>query len=246
MKKFFSTCILFAISVYQLQAQSIIVNYKDYTIDKNKTGIDSSFNQFLLPYTDSIHRSMQQVIGFSIYGMMKKQPESSLGNFMADAMKIIIEKKLNKKIDAAFINYGGIRSYLPKGNITIGNMFELMPFDNMIVLQQVSGKILKEFLNKIAEEGGWPLTGISFEIKNKTAVKVYVNNEPLNEMATYTIANSDYIANGGGGCSMLKGISYTSTGYLVRNALIDYTMMLTTQNKPIDTTIKHRITNSNE
>ena len=80
---------------------------------------------------------------------------------MTNAMKIMAEKKFETHVDAAFINYGGIRSYLPKGDITIGRIFELMPFDNLIVLQEIKGDTLLSFLNFIAERNGWPISGIS-------------------------------------------------------------------------------------
>jgi len=225
-------------------AQGIIINYKDYKIENNRK-TDSVFVQFLAPYADSIHHSMQMVIGFSLNGMTKKQPESNLGNFMADCMKQMAERKFNKKIDAAFVNYGGIRNYIPKGDVTIGAMFELMPFDNLIVLQEISGKILQQFLNKTAEKGGWPLSGITMGIKDKKAVNVLVNNKPLDESATYIIANSDYIANGGDDCMMLKGIKTESLGYIFRDALIEYAMLFTQQSKSIDVKTENRIVFAN-
>ena len=75
---------------------------------------------------------MNTVIGFSTIGLTKKLPESGLGNLIADAMKEMAQKKYATKVDAAFVNYGGIRSYIPKGEITIGKIFEIMPFDNLI------------------------------------------------------------------------------------------------------------------
>jgi 2',3'-cyclic-nucleotide 2'-phosphodiesterase (5'-nucleotidase family) len=225
-------------------AQDIIINFKDYKIDNSQT-VDSTYIQLLAPYADSIHHSMQKVIGFSLYGMTKKQPESGLGNFMADGMKLMAEKKFNRIIDAAFVNYGGIRNYIPKGDVTIGAIFELMPFDNIIVLQEINGKMLQQFLDKTAEKGGWPVSGITLSIKNKKAVNVLINNKPLDENATYIIANSDYIANGGDDCFMLKKMKQLSVGYLFRDALIEYVMLLTQQSKSIDTKTENRIIYAN-
>jgi 2',3'-cyclic-nucleotide 2'-phosphodiesterase (5'-nucleotidase family) len=60
-------------------------------------------------------------------------------------MRIMAEQKFGKKVDAAFINYGGIRSYIAKGEITVGKIYELMPFDNLIVLQDLKGAVFKSF-----------------------------------------------------------------------------------------------------
>ena len=110
------------------------LSYDQYRMENPKQ-VDTTMLNWLKTYKDSLGKTMNAVIGFSLYGLTKKQPESGLGNYMADAMKAMAEQKFNTTIDAAFVNYGGIRSYIPKGNVTIGTMYELMPFDNLIVLQ---------------------------------------------------------------------------------------------------------------
>ena len=241
-KKIFVCCIFFLAGFNTLStAQKIEVSYKDYVVQP-VVGRDSSFINFLSSYKDSISRSMNEVIGFSLHGLYKHQPESALGNFMADAMKEAAEKVFATKVDVAFINYGGIRSYLPKGDITKGRLYELMPFDNLIVLQQMKGGILLRFLHHIAEEGGWPAAGLTMTInKDKQAVYVMINGKPLDEEQTYTVANVDYIANGGSNCSMLKAIPQLSKGYLLRDALIEHVIAFTKQGKSIDAQIQYRM-----
>ena len=224
--------------------QTSVIEFKDYTIDK-QIKVDSSFITMLSPYADSIKHSMNTVIGFSITGLTKHQPESTLGNFMADAMKIMAEKKFNKKIAASFVNYGGIRSYIPKGDITVGTVYELMPFDNLIVLQEISGKILQQLLDKTAASGGWPVAGITLTIKGKKAVNVLIDDKPIDENAKYVIANSDYVANGGDDCSMLKGIPVQNINYLYRDALIEYILFITKQGKPISVKTENRVVYAN-
>jgi len=144
------------------------------------------------------------------------------------------------------MNQGGIRSYIPKGNITVGKIFELMPFDNLVVLQDVKGSVLQEFLDKTAGEGGWPVsTGITMSIKEKKAVQVLIGGKPLDANATYTIANSDYVANGGSDCEMLRKIPKMDKGYLFRDALLEYVAELTKQGKPVESKIENRVTNVN-
>ncbi|MBC7650835.1 MAG: 5'-nucleotidase C-terminal domain-containing protein [Deinococcales bacterium] len=222
-------------------AQTFGVSYGTYRID-DYTKKDSALVTLLAIYKDSMNKTMRTVLGFSTDGLTKKQPESGLGNFMTDAMKTMAEKKFEKHIDAAFINYGGIRSYLPKGDITIGKIFELMPFDNVIVLQDIKGDTLLSFLHFIAERNGWPVSGISFTMNNRKATNILVNGKPLDTTATYTIANSDYIANGGDDVKMLKGIPQINKGYLVRDALIAYTIFITEKGESIDAKTEKRIT----
>lgn len=238
--------LLFIVFLFQHSfSQKINVAYKNYKIEKPARQ-DSALLQLLIPYADSLDKTMSRVIGFSVRGMAKRQPESALGNFITDCMKEMATQKFNSKVDAAFINFGGIRSYLPKGDITLGKMYELIPFDNVIVLQQVKGEVIKQFLDKTAENGGWPLSGITMAIdKNKKAVNVMIDGKPLDENTTYIIANSDYIANGGSECDMLRGIPPINIGYLLRDALIGYVEMFTKMGKPVDCKTENRIVYAN-
>ena len=225
--------------------QSTSLSFRDYRIEKQNT-VDSGLVKMLQPYATTMNASMNKVIGFASINLNAKQPESGLGNFMADCMKLMAEKKFNRKVDAGFINQGGIRSYIPKGNITVGKIFELMPFDNLVVLQEVKGSVLQRFLDKTAADGGWPVsTGLTMDIKEKKAVQVQIDGKLLDENATYIIANSDYVANGGSDCEMLRKIPKLDKGYLLRDALIEYVTELTKQGKPVDSKIENRVTNVN-
>ncbi len=227
-----------------IKSQNISVSYSGYPIDGN-TKKDSTMTAFLSGYRDNVSKSMGTVIGFSVSGLTKHQPESGLGNFMADAVKTMGEQVFNLPIDAAFINYGGVRSYIPKGDVTLGTIFELMPFDNFLVIQKVKGDSLLLFLNHIASRNGWPLSGITMGIKDKMAVDVLVNGKPLSTDSTYTIANSDYIVNGGDNTNMLKVFPQITRGYLIRDALIAYVKQMTEQGKPIDAKTEKRIVYAN-
>jgi len=235
---FISICIL---ASCKPQQQVTTVSFKGYKIEKQHNR-DTTVLTMLAPYSDSINKTMNMVIGFSTRGLTKKQPESELGNFMADCMRLMAEQRFGKKVDAAFINYGGIRSYIPKGEITVGKIYELMPFDNLIVLQEVKGSIFKKFLLKVADRGGWPLSGLTMKIKEKKPEQILIDGKPIEDDAVYIIANSDYIANGGDDCDMLKALPQLNNGYLLRDALIAFIQQITKQGKPIDWKLEGRVT----
>ena len=219
------------------------VQYKDYKVDNVQT--DSSLQSFLQPFADSVNRSMNGVIATLAVDLEKKQPEGSLGNLMVDAMKAIAEKSYATSVDAAFVNYGGIRLPSVKaGVITKGKVFELMPFDNIVVLQKLSGKLFKQFLDHVASRGGWPVAGITMQIKNGKAENVLINGKQLDVNAVYTIANSDYVANGGDQCDMLRPIPQMNNGLLLRDALIEYFTVFTKAGKQITVTTENRVTNA--
>lgn len=239
----FGTLVLFFACSQKLQTNS--VDFVDYQISKSAP-VDSAMVRFLNPYGQQMQATMGKVIGVSKLGLSKKQPESPIGNFIADAMKAAAEKVFNKKVDAAFVNYGGVRSYFPKGNITIGLVYELMPFDNLVVLQQLKGTLLQQLLDKTAVDGGWPISGISMEIKDKKAVHILIDGKPLDPSATYTIANSDYVANGGSDCPFLKPIPQENKGYTLRDAFIDQIQLMTAAGKTIDAQLENRVTISKD
>lgn len=209
------------------------VNWRDYRVSSATTE-DSVLVRYLQPFSDSINLTMNSIIAEVAETLEKKQPDGSLGNVLTDALLAMAEKGFNTKVDAAFINNGGIRlPVLPKGSLTVGKVYELMPFDNVIILQQMSGRQLKGFLDHISKRGGWPVSGLTYDIKNDMAVNVKINGRLLNEEATYTISNSDFIANGGDDCVMLKTIKQLNKNILMRDAFIDYFKELNANGKKI-------------
>jgi 2',3'-cyclic-nucleotide 2'-phosphodiesterase (5'-nucleotidase family) len=243
--KFYTLFIALQCLVIVAFTQNLKVSVGNYRVDGNAKK-DSAVSALIKSYKSNINNTMNTVIGFSVDGLTKKQPESGLGNFMTDAMLLMAEKKIGIKVDGAFINYGGVRGYIPKGDVTIGSIFELMPFDNLLILQTISGDSLQAFLNHVASRNGWPISGITFTIVNKMATNILVNGQPFDSAKTYTIANSDYIINGGDDVKMLKTFKQINKGYLIRDALIDYVKMQTEKGKSIDAKTEKRIVYGNE
>lgn len=249
---FLSLCCLVILSlscktVYQPQS----VSYKDYRLTPAGKK-NAAVAEMLQPYSDSVNKSMNDVVAVSASELVKNQPEGTLGNVLADAMLLKAKQSYKTGIDAAFVNYGGIRlNAIPAGNITRGKIFELSPFDNIIVLLKLKGKLFQEFLNHISGRGGWPAAGVQWQIKSaaagqtgKKAVNVLINGKPIDENATYTIAVADYVANGGDDCVMLKTVPQINNGYLFRDAVLEYMTDMNKQGKKIVATIENRVTNA--
>jgi len=224
--------------------QSQSLQYKGYRINDTQQQ-DSAVLAFLKPYSDSVNSSMNAVVGIAEMSLEKKQPEATLGNFMVDAFLIMSREKYNTEVDIAFVNFGGIRlTQLPAGNVTRGKIFELMPFDNLLILQKIKGSVLQQLLDLTADKGGWPMAGLTMQIKDKKAVNVIIGGKPIDPDRVYTIANSDFIANGGDNADMLRPIPQITNGYLMRDAIFDYISKLKSQGKNITATIENRVTNA--
>lgn len=239
---FFSYIVLLAAgfgcrAIYQSQT----LQYKTYPVAA-KQSADPLVNNLIKPYADSVNKSMNDVVGYTEQDLSKTRPESTLGNFMADAFFYMAKIKYKVPIDVAFMNYGGIRlTMLPAGEVTRGKIFELMPFDNLLILQKMKGDVLQQFLDLVAEHGGWPVAGLTMKIKDKKAVDVMIGGKPLDTEKVYTTVNSDYVANGGDKAEMLKKIPQITNGYLMRDALFDYIEELKKQGKKINAETEGRV-----
>jgi len=216
------------------------VEYDGYRVNVAK--VDSSLVSLMMPYHDSIHKVMNANLGTAVKTLHKKQPEGTLGNFMVDAMLHMARQKFGVPVDVAVMNYGGIRlPELQKGPVSRSRIFELMPFDNLLVIQKLNGKALQQFFDLIAEHGGWPIAGATMQIRDKKAVNVLIGGEPLQDLRMYTVANSNYIAEGGDDAYMLKNTPYVNINYLIRDAIIDY---IRQKGNLIDAQLENRIRNA--
>ncbi|MFN8296347.1 MAG: 5'-nucleotidase C-terminal domain-containing protein [Chitinophagales bacterium] len=208
----------------------------------NSVKEDASVKTYYKPFKDSLDKIMKVPLAVLAEDLTKKQPESTLGNLMADMLKVKTEEYYGQKIDIAVLNYGGIRvPSLTKGTLMIEHAYLLMPFDNYLTVQILSGQQLNDFCDSIAMKNGWPVSGISFQIKNGKAINILVNKEPIDLSKKYHLATNDYLSNGGDGMAMLKNIPQIQTGKLFRDAIIEYWKAETKSGKKISATLENRI-----
>jgi 2',3'-cyclic-nucleotide 2'-phosphodiesterase (5'-nucleotidase family) len=215
--------------------------YEDYQITAQQPK-DSFLVALMKPYKDSVLKNMSEVVGVAKQPLLRKQPEGTLGNFVADAVLFEARQKFSVPIDMAVVNDDGLRiDRIAAGNVTKWDIFNVMPFENMMVVQKIKGDVLQLFLDLIAADKGWPVAGIRMQIQNGKAVNVWVGNKPLENDKLYTVVNSDYIANGGKNAFMLKSIPQQNMGYLIRDALFDYIKI---NDKKLVANLENRISNA--
>jgi len=231
-------CFLFSCSPRQMLVTSH--TEQQYAINKSEVQ-DSSITALLRPYKKGVDTQMDVVLGHTDIPLTKAQPESTLGNFLADAT-LRAGKNVDPKVEAAVGNYGGIRiPYIAPGAITRGKIYELMPFDNMLTIIEISGSDLLKFCDHIAAYRGWPVSGLRFMIKDKKADSVLINGVPVNTARYYKIAVNDYIANGGDNCDVLKQQKKRNTTVFIRDALIQYLSSLEREGQPLHPVLDQRI-----
>ena len=206
---------------------------------------DTSDVNFMLPYKNQVDAIMEKIIGESETALEKNSPEGLLGNFATDAcMQTLANQLKDEKIDFCFLNNGGLRTPMPKGKWKMGNVFELMPFENELVLVYVNGKAVIELCDFIAAKGGMPVSGISMEIKAGKAQNILIKNLPIENEKKYCILTSDFLANGGDKLTMLAAAEKKVPGIKVRDAILSYIESQTTIGKTISVKLEGRITNA--
>ena len=209
-------------SVYHLQS----VSTKNLTNNQDLVSSDNQIITLYTPFKDSIDKEMQKVIAISETELVKGKPESYLTNFISDLLleegkRISAEKKWNFIPDVSYQNYGGLRVPLPKGEITIGNIYELMPFENEIVFLNLTGIQMTVFLDQIAAKGGDSVSGVKFGIKGGKAVHVLINGAPPDPEKTYWLVTNDYVAEGGDEQSVLtQRLQFEGSGEKIRDVII--------------------------
>lgn len=190
---------------------------------------DSATHAILAPYKLSLDSVMNAVVGQTAFALPKEpgKVETLLGNFVADAClsrgNAMYHPADGLPAQVCVLNNGGLRASLPAGSITRGNVFELMPFDNEIVVVTISGKKMWDLVRFCCASGGVPVAGVNIGMKpDKTPGTVLIGGMPFDSTKTYKVMTSDYLANGGDKMGFLKDpIQQEKTGYLIRNAILD-------------------------
>ncbi|CAH0335603.1 Mannosylglucosyl-3-phosphoglycerate phosphatase [Flavobacterium sp. CECT 9288] len=197
----------------------------------DKQGTNPEIENFVKPYREHINKDLDSVLAFCPETLDKSNGkwQTKIGNLMADVTllrgNIVFQAREKKKIDICILNSGGIRSILPKGNVTARTAFEIMPFENSLVVIALKGEQILEMVTFfIAEKKPHPLAGITFTIDaNNNPKNIMVQGNPLDANTTYYVGTNDYLANGGDNMNFFKkGIQKFDLEYKLRNILIDY------------------------
>lgn len=205
---------------------------------------DSAVLRLITPYKKQIDESMNKVIGRAAKELRceRTDVESSLGNFIVDLLQHQTAKLYHLPLDLCIVNNGGLRVPIGQGNITVGNIFELMPFENEIVVLTLTGKDLLEIL---AFEAHYRKTSFSnTELRFTTEgqlVSAKIGGNKLAIEKTYKLVTYDYLANGGDGMNCLKGLAKEPMGVTVRTLILQHIEELNKAEKMADGNIEGRV-----
>lgn len=207
----------------KVEAKQIAITEKENQV--------TEIENFIKPYREHINSDLDSVLAYCPETLDKKAKnwQSTIGNMMSDVIlrrgDIVFKARENKNIDICLLNHGGIRAILPKGNVTARNAFEIMPFENTMVVIALKGEQILEMVNYfISEKKPHPLSGITFTIdKENQPLHILVQAKPLDNDKIYYVGTNDYLSNGGDNMNFFKkGIATYDLDYKLRNILIDY------------------------
>lgn len=206
---------------------------------------DKTVIDILAPYKAKVDSIMSPVIGKSEMEMTAERPESLLSNFAADVLRHTAARYTDLPVDVGITNMGGLRNPLPEGDVTVGNVYEIFPFENSLCILKMDGKALTDLFVQIAKLGGEALSGARLTIsKDKELKKAEVGGKPIVADRTYVVATIDYLAEGNDGLSAFLEATerVCPEGATLRQIIIDYIKEKAGQGKAVASALDGRIT----
>ena len=206
---------------------------------------DSSMFKSIQSYKKALSEKMGVVIAQSAIMMAGDRPESLLTNFVSDFVlseTSVYLKDKGMSPDISLMNKGGLRVPIQKGDVTVGNVYELMPFENRVVVLTLKGDIVKKLCDRVAARGGEGVAGITLEIKDGKSQNIKIGGKSLDLNKTYRLVTSDYIAKGGDTMSMLKdNQGYLDVGVTLRDLILNYFKKQAASGKKLTSKLDGRI-----
>ena len=158
--------------------------------------LDPAFSDMIDEYSAAVRQEMEKVIGYCPKAIRKGSPESPLGNLTGDALVWMAEEFHGIKADLGLYNSGGIRAEISAGDLTVGDVYSVYPFDNVLSIAKLKGKDLKKLFDYVASSGGLPISkSVKMVISGSKVKSVTLNGKPIDDNQTYTIATIDYLMN---------------------------------------------------
>lgn len=191
---------------------------------------DDDISAFILPYKKHIDEKMAAVLAYAPADLVKTDGElnTAIGNMMADAVmelaSPVFKSRTGKSLDMVLLNFGGIRSSLKKGNVTTRSAYQIMPFENQVIVAAMSGQKVDDMVHFLIDSGtAHPVAGIELAVNENNAIeKILIQGEPLDLNKTYYVATNDYLYNGGDNMTFFSESKSFDLDYKLRNVLIDY------------------------
>ncbi len=194
---------------------------------------DAKIQNIIDGWSEVMQERLGQVVGYSPVSWDGEREsvrvqETNLGNLVADMMRATVGA------DIALTNGGGIRASINPGDVSVEDIYSVLPFDNTLAVVKLQGMdiidALEHSVRLLPEQNGGFLqvSGLTFEvipeaIVGARVINVKVNGAPISPAGFYHVATNDFLAAGGDGYDVLKnGTMIADTGIMLRDVMVDY------------------------
>ncbi|EDP69887.1 putative 5'nucleotidase/UDP-sugar hydrolase [Flavobacteriales bacterium ALC-1] len=230
-KHILKLCLL--LFIFSCNKDSHLTKIEGKRIDiNNSIATDSTIEAFIKPYRESVNNNLDSIISYApeTYSDSDGELNTAIGNLMADAVysesNPVFNKRTGKNIDFVLLNHGGIRADISKGNITARTAYEVMPFENSVVVVALKGEQISKMMTYLSKaKRAHPVSNQLQLTLNKDGEvsSATVNSESINKDRIYYVASNDYLYNGGDRMTFFHpNDSLYVLDYKIRNVLIDY------------------------
>ena len=215
-------CVLIILSIATLgYAQNVSApKYKyQYKMVRLDSTYDAKIDPKLAKYVDKkrrqMEKQMQVVVAHTDQELESYALESPLSNFLTD---ILLNESANyikdtafSNVDVSMLNFGGIRTSMPKGDVTVGDLYRISPFDNYLTFIVLKGSELKKALSRFTDQFNAPCSGVTMVYTNKKPSQILVQGKPIDDSRMYKLVTLNFISDGGD--HLLEGIQYEKIEY---------------------------------
>ncbi len=186
--------------------------------------------------------SVKEVIGYSEKEMLRYRPQCELSNWFTDFLRHKTAELTERKVDVAIYNFGGIRTDMPQGPITVDDIMSMFPFRNTLSYVALKGADLRAIFEYLAQTQMQAVSGVQLVIRDQKLESVKVGGEPLDDKKTYGVATINFLLTGGDGLFIAKNAQeLIDSGVYVKDAIIPYIQRLTRESTAIEGKLDDRV-----
>lgn len=224
-------------------------NSRNEVVQRDFSTQDSLYD-LVDPYKSKLTSKMSEVINQSVVDMEIGVPEGLLGDFVADLVLTSSRVISSNEIDFSLLNNGGLRTPIMKGDVTRGMIYELMPFENELVVLTLSGEKVTELVSYIAAKtygatnakSGVPVSGIRIRLAGGQVTDVMIGIRQFDPQKEYRVVTSDYLAQGGDDMTFfLNPIKTENLNVKLRDVILNYIINLASKDIKMNAALDGRI-----
>lgn len=196
---------------------------------------DTAYLRYISPIKAELEQALNTPIGYAPEIMTVHQSECNMLNWASDALLYMARQRYHSRVDMALVNIGGMRCEWAAGDITRRHIFELMPFDNELVVLTMTGEEMLNLCNVCVQRGGEGVAGIRVKGRNGKLISATIDGKKIVPTAFYTVATSDYLSQGNDGMTPLtQHEDLWRSEEKIRDLYIEYVEQVKTVEAQID------------